>query len=347
MARNEIAVFGADNEFANLPTVKRASKLADKMSTGGASLRRIATNTNGTFKRIVGGEQIGKAVPHQVDVIMVDLLKEVSREFYAAAYDPDAKATLPDCWANDGTAPGTNVPNRQSDACVTCPQNIAGSGKGNSRACRFRRRVAVLIAGDPSGEVYQMSFASQSLFGKGTGNTHPFESYKNFLAANGEGLDTVVTRVMYDLDADTLTLKFRAARHLTEEEAELVDAAQADEETRKYIELTAAAMDGATKGAATPQAKANMFAEEEPEEAPKAKRGRPAKAEAPAAPAKPTSPFEDAEEAVVEEVAEEVEATEPVKRGPKKLDIQNNEERGKKLTAVLSAWADEEDEEAG
>lgn len=45
-------------ESSSLPTVRRESRLADKISSG-TSLRRIQTNTNGTFKRIVGGEQIG------------------------------------------------------------------------------------------------------------------------------------------------------------------------------------------------------------------------------------------------------------------------------------------------
>ena len=91
-------------EGSSLPTVKRASRLADKISSGGG-LRRIQTNTNGTFKRIVGGEQIGKAVPHEINVIIVDMLKDVSREYYASEYDPEGKATLPDCWSADGRTP--------------------------------------------------------------------------------------------------------------------------------------------------------------------------------------------------------------------------------------------------
>ena len=64
---------------SNMPirAERRGSRLAEKISMGG-SLRRIATNTNGTFKRIVGGEQIGKAIPHQIDVIIVDMRPTVS-----------------------------------------------------------------------------------------------------------------------------------------------------------------------------------------------------------------------------------------------------------------------------
>lgn len=293
-------------ESSNLPTVKRESRLADKISSG-TSLRRIQTNTNGTFKRIVGGEQIGRAVPHEINVIVVDMLKDVSREYYAADYDPEGKATLPDCWSADGRTPDPKASNKQSSSCATCPMNIDGSGsKGRGKACRFKRRIAVLAEGDPTGDIYQMSLAAKSLFGKGVGNVHPFESYCNYLKANGEAPDTVVTKVMYDTEADTLTLKFKAVRHLTQDEADLVDAAYASGEAARYIQLTTAEVDGVT--------------------------AKPVKAiEAPKA-----SVFDEPDDAVVEPVAEE-----PVKRAAKKAPAETPGE-GKNLTSILEDWEDED-----
>jgi hypothetical protein len=261
-------------EQSGLITVKRESRLADKISSG-TSLRRIQTNTNGTFKRIVGGEQIGKAVPHEINIIVVDMLKEVSREYYASDYDPDGKASLPDCWSPDGRTPDAKAPNRQGSGCASCDMNIDGSGsKGRGKACRFKRRIAVLVEGDPTGDIYQMSFAAKSLFGKGVGNEHPFESYCNYLKANGEAPDTVVTKVMYDLDADTLTLKFKAVRHLTQDESDLIDTAFASGEAQRYIQLTTSEVDGAkaqpVKAIAAP--KATMFDAPEEEEAEPVKR---------------------------------------------------------------------------
>ena len=272
-------------EQSGLITVKRESRLADKISSG-TSLRRIQTNTNGTFKRIVGGEQIGKAVPHEINIIVVDMLKEVSREYYASDYDPDGKASLPDCWSPDGRTPDAKAPNRQGSGCASCDMNIDGSGsKGRGKACRFKRRIAVLVEGDPTGDIYQMSFAAKSLFGKGVGNEHPFESYCNYLKANGEAPDTVVTKVMYDLDADTLTLKFKAVRHLTQDESDLIDTAFASGEAQRYIQLTTSEVDGAkaqpVKAIAAP--KATMFDAPEEEEAEPVKRAakKPVVADAP------------------------------------------------------------------
>jgi len=306
-------------EASNVPTVRRQSRHMDKMGSG-TTLRRIQTNTNGTFKRVIGGEQIGKAVPHEVDVIIVDWLKDVSRQFYASAYDPNAKATLPDCWSALGDKPDAKVKSPPSSSCAACPNNVEGSGdKGKGKACRYQRRVAVLIAGDPSGEVYQMNFAATTLFGKGVGNVHPFESYKNFLRSSGEGLDTVVTRVMYDLEADTMKLKFKPIRHLTEVEAGLVDAAQDNPETQRYIQLTVAEVDGATH-TANPVATTPKVIE---------------------APAKPAgNPFADDDE------DEDDAPAEPVKRASKKSNtaVAPSTEAKPGLQSVLNNWLDEDDE---
>ena len=287
---------------SSLPTVKRESRLSDKIGSG-TSLRRIATNTNGTFKRVVNGEQIGKAVPHEINIIVVDMLKDVSREYYASDYDPEGKASLPDCWSADGRTPDAKAPNRQGSGCATCSMNIDGSGaKGRGKACRFKRRIAVLVEGDPTGDIYQMSFAAKSLFGKGVGNEHPFESYCNYLKANGEAPDTVVTKVMYDLDADTLTLKFKAVRHLTQDEADLVDAAFASGEAQRYIQLTTSEVDGA--------------------------KAQPAK-------------VIEAPKATLFDEPEEEEAAEPVKRVAKKPAVVDAPVEDKGLSDLLGEWAED------
>ena len=298
-----------------LPVVRRQSRLADKMGTGGGSLRRIQTATNGTFRRIVGGEKIGKSATGAIDVIIVDMLSDVSRQFYAAKYDPDAPPTLPDCWSNMGVKPEAAASNKQATACNSCPKNVEGSGtNGKGRACRFLRRLAVLIVGDPSGEVYQLNVPAASLFGKGIGNIHPFESYKNFLRANGEAADTVVTRVMYDSEADTMKLKFQPIRQLTAEEDALVTAAQEDPETERYTKLTAAEADGVTKTPTTPA---------------------PAAAPAP----KASGFFSDAEDE--DEVPVQVKEPEPKKRASKKAEAPATQAKPE-LDSVLSSWLDDD-----
>ena len=242
--------------MSNLSIFKQAGAVSTaakrELSELGKSLasvnntRRIQTNTNGTFKRLVNGEQIGKAIRGEFNAIIVDALPKVSRTFYAGKYDPDAKPTLPDCWSNLGDKPEAAAGNPQASNCVSCPQNVSGSGdNGKGRACRFQRRIAVILEGDDSGDVYQFNVPAKSLFGKGNGNVHPFESYVKFLIANGESPDGVVTNIAYNLDAETMQIQFTPVRGVTDEEYALVKEARNDPATRQMIVLTVAAQDGA------------------------------------------------------------------------------------------------------
>jgi len=301
-----------------LPPSKLGQQIAEN-SVGGYN--RIATNTNGTFKRIVNGEQVGKAIRGEFNAIIVDMLEKPSREFYAGQYDPDAKGTLPDCYSLLGDKPEAKASDRQAANCASCPKNIDGSGQnGKGKACRFKRKIALLLEGDPSGDVYQFNVPAKSLFGKGNGNTHPFESYCRFLVANGAAPDRVVTTIAYNLDAETMELQFTAERFITEEELALVEATQANPMTRKLIQISA----GETEKKALPKA-------EEPEE----EEAKPAIK--PAAVAKPTNKWDDADED-----EDEAPAAEPAKRASKKEEAPKlNTDIG----SLVNSWADDEDED--
>ena len=226
--------------------------------------RRIQTNTNGTFKRLINGEQVGNAVRGEINVIILDLLPKVSRTFYKEKFDPKKEATLPDCWSNIGDRPEAAAPNPQASNCADCPMNIKGSGENGGRACKFQRRISVLVEGDPSGEVYQFNVPAKSLFGAGTGNVHPFESYIKYLIANGESPDRVVTSIKFDDNADTMELVFSPLRNINDAEYELVVAAQAKPETKRYTMLTVAQASGVSK--APPAVENKVVRSEEPDE---------------------------------------------------------------------------------
>lgn len=305
-----------------VPTTKRELSPLAKSLAVQQGLRRIQTNTNGTFKRIVNGEQVGKAVRGEFKAIIVDALPKPSKTYYAGKYDPDAKPTLPDCWSNLGDVPESGAPNKQAANCADCKQAVKGSAEGGRAACRFQRRVALLLEGDASGDVYQFNIPAKSLFGKGSGNTHPFESYVRFLAANGFSVDHVVTLIAYNLEADTMELNFTPVREVTDEEFARIQEVQADPELKRYTTLTVAHADNASapKAAAEDEApaKEKVFAKEEP-----------------------------AKEVTAADVwgsddeDEETPAKEPAKRARAKKDDPAPAET-KKLTEVLDAWADEE-----
>jgi hypothetical protein len=303
-------------EPSSVPTVQRESRRMDRMSSGGggSTMRRIQLSNGRTFKRVINGEQIGKAATDTLDVIIVDWLVEPSRKFYAAAYDKDAKATLPDCWSNDGVAPEAGASNKQSKACASCPKNVKGSGTGGKgKACRYERRLAVLVAGDPSGDIYQIAIPGASLFSDNDGNVYGFEGYKKFLLANNEALDTVITTIIYDTSAPTVKVGFKPFSRLKPDQVLLVDAAQNDPATERYIKLSVATVDAAPAlPAPAPEPVAVI-------------------AEAPAAPL--TNPFGDDEDEMEEA---------PVKRPAKKEAVAAAPKP--ELKEALGAWLDDDED---
>jgi len=268
---NEVSIFKDQSVVVNKP--RELSSLAKSfVSEGGSTSRRIQTNTNGTFKRIINGEQIGNAVRGEINVIIVGALPKVSRIFYREAYDPSKEATLPNCWSNLGDKPEAGAGDPQSKNCAECPQNIKGSGSNGGRACRFQRRISVLVEGDTSGDVYQFNVPAKSLFGKGVGNVHPFESYVKYLVANNESPDNVVTNISFDPNADTMELLFTPLRNINEQEYAMVQEAQARPETDMYTKITVAQADKVTKQPVGVEAKAEaapaVVRSDEPEDEP-------------------------------------------------------------------------------
>ncbi len=261
---NEVSIFNNRNAVG-VASEKRLTKLGQTLASS-STTRRIQCNINGTFKKLVNGEQIGKPVRGQMNVIIINALPKVSRVFYSSKYDPEGEPTIPNCWSNLGDAPESSVPEKQHDNCADCPMNVKGSGENGSKACRYQRRVAVLLEGDTSGDVYQMNIPAKSLFGKGSGNVHPFESYVKFLVANGESPDTVITTVAFDDEAEGLELLFTPSRPISDEEYALVQQAQAKPETDMYTRITVAQADGVTKKPETkkPETKKPEVKAEEP-----------------------------------------------------------------------------------
>ena len=227
--------------------VQREPSEFAKATMGSNNYRRIQANTNGTFKRLVNGEQVGNAVRGEIDVIIIAWLNGISRTFYKEKYDPNKEATLPDCWSNLGDAPEDTAANKQSANCVTCQQNVKGSGDNGGKACRYQRRIAVVLANDPTGEVYQFNVPAKSLFGTSVGNKHGFVGYKKFLDANNALMDNVITTISFNSNANTMELQFSPERLTTDEEYHMVREAQKRPETKAYIMLTVAQTDGVKK----------------------------------------------------------------------------------------------------
>lgn len=238
----------------NVPDFLRDAGLSalTKQLAGRTGAKRIVPR-NGIFRKVVGGEEMGK-VKGPLNVLIANASPSVGRIFYAKQWSPDAEPTAPDCFSNDGRAPDAGANNPQSDRCDTCPQNIKGSGQGQSKACRYSRRLAVLLEEDfgtsLEGAVYQMNLASKSLFGDSPSDkVHPFENYAKYLANNGKNIDHLVTTIVFNEDNDNQSVLFTANRYINRKEFEVLNKVGAQPETQRLVVMTPYQADASGKAA--------------------------------------------------------------------------------------------------
>ena len=199
----------------------------------------------GVFRLLAGGKEIASIEERYLDVVIVKAAPKVSRTFYATAYDGE-KITAPDCWSNDGERPDPSAENKQADACVSCPKNQAGSGQGNSRACRYQQRLAVVLANNPEGDVLQLTLPATSVFGKEDGDKRPLQAYARYLAVQNPPVnpEQIVTEMRFDTKAESPKLFFKPVRWLSEDEYEVIKTQAASSDAQRAVVMTVAQSDG-------------------------------------------------------------------------------------------------------
>ena len=254
---SNIAMFNPSNvpAFAkNAELSATTLALAGGVNTSGG-MKRVSIK-GGVFRLLSGGKEIASIEDRHLDVIVVKAAPKVSRIFYAGSYDKDAAAAAPDCTSADGDKPDASVKNRQSASCATCPQNIAGSGNGQSRACRYQQRLAVVLANNPSGDVLQVTLPATSIFGKEEGDKRPLQAYARYMAAQTPpvNLDAIVTRMKFDTKAESPKLIFAPVRWLTDDEYETAVEQSKSKDAEKAVAVTPAAADGVGVAAPAPLA---------------------------------------------------------------------------------------------
>lgn len=250
---NEVSLF----QGGNIPAYLKNRALDDitKSLIGGNTSKRISIR-GGVFRMISGGKEIAINEERSMKVVIVNAAPKVSRSFYEGTYDPDAeKAASPTCWSADSVVPDKDVFAPQHSSCADCPQNVKGSGQGESRACRFQRRLAVVLENDLGGDVFQLALPATSIFGKGENGKLPLNAYASFLAGFNVPITAVVTELRFDTSAETPKLTFKAARPLTEEEFNLVQQQGQTPAAKQAVTFTVAKQDGVKQLESKPQEK--------------------------------------------------------------------------------------------
>ena len=213
--------------------------------SGGTGGKRISIRGN-VFRMMVDGKEIAQNEDRAMNIIIAAANANVSRNYYAGTYQ-EGQAMAPTCWSNDGVAPDIKAEQPQASKCASCAQNIKGSGQGDSRACRFTQRLAVLLENDIRGDIYQLSLPAQSIFGAAENGKMPLQSYAKFLGSHGLPVTAVVTEMRFDTASATPRLTFKAVRPLNEEELAMTQEKGQSTEAKLAIAATTAQMDGATK----------------------------------------------------------------------------------------------------
>lgn len=294
----------------DVPDFLRAKGLSDlskSLASSKASTKRIAMK-NGIFRKLVNGVEQGK-IKGSLDVIIVNAQPAVGRTWYATAYDANAEARAPDCWSADGRTPDASVKSPQASRCDQCQQDVKGSGQGNTKACRYQRRIALMLVedfGTPlEGDVYQLSLSATSIFGRGEGNTHPFNAYLDYLINNGRNVEDMITQITFNEDNDNQSVLFTPTGYIPNQHVfDTVAKAVTGEESKKLVTMTVYEAD---KGGAP-------------------------KLEAPKAAPIPADPAVKVEAEAVDE---------PTKRPSKKAEV-TDKPKGS-LASVVSAWSDDEE----
>lgn len=234
----------------------------------GSGGKRISIKGN-VFRMIVDGEEVAQNEDRAMNIVVVNANPHTNRTYYEGKYK-EGDNSSPVCWSDDGKVPDPIAPKKQCRTCADCDQNIKGSGEGESKACRYSRKLAVVLDGDMSGDVYQLTLPSTSIFGKGepNGEKLPLEAYVRFLGSHGVPVTAVVTEMRFDTKSPVPKLTFKPVRGLEESEWETCRKQGESDEARDAIKHTFTVKDAkSAEGVKTdaPKQLPKPAAEEEPE----------------------------------------------------------------------------------
>ena len=133
-----------------------------------------------------------------------------------------------------------------------------------SKACRKNRRIAVALASDLDGDVYQMTLQSKSIFydmkDPGDLDHMPFNQYAKYVGTQGYNLINLVTEMRFDEDSTVGKLFFRPVRFLEKHEWEQAVKLSETPASKNAITMTVAQTDGVKKLAAPAKAEVGSVA---------------------------------------------------------------------------------------
>jgi len=187
---------------------KRTPGMNADLMTGGGGFPVVSIKGK-VFAVVKGGER--KVLPNpkdpdspatSIDAVIIKGNPGFAKVFYLKGYDPESsEKQKPDCYTNDGVAPASDATNAQSKKCATCVHNQFGSARqGKGKACADTKRLAI-AAVDQLNEPMLLRIPPASL--------KPLSEYVKFLDNRGADYDQVLTKISFDMEAESPKLAFK------------------------------------------------------------------------------------------------------------------------------------------
>ncbi len=248
------------NALANSDLFKNIQQVDDNLLSGASDFTSRRISIKGSkFREIVNGDQVNVSKDDSMNIVIVNAAP-ISRTYYEGSYDPSNVAP-PVCWSHDSKVPAPEVDSPKASNCQQCPMNVKGSGQGETRACKFQQRLAIVPENDMN-SVYQLALPATSIFGDSKDGNLPMQAYAKFLKAHSTPAIAVVTEMYFDEHSDIPKLFFKPARPLSEEELHQMVELKDSKEATRAVTFTVAQTDRVKD---KPAPKAQAVAEEVPE----------------------------------------------------------------------------------
>jgi hypothetical protein len=173
-----------------------------------------------------------------MEVVFVKMAHAPSRQYYEAAY-AKGQRVAPICWSSDSKTPDPEVKTPKASTCESCPMSVRGSGQGGKgTACRLTWRTAVVLPGDPNGDVMQLIVPSASCWGEPKDKKWPFKPYMQFLANNNVSAGRVITKMQFDTDSSAPKLLFSVAGAVPDTHLNTIRAQGKSQAAERAVKLT-------------------------------------------------------------------------------------------------------------
>ena len=172
-----------------------------------------------------------------IHVVIVDANPNVSKIYYADAFDPTAdEYKPPTCFSDNGKGPSSSATQPQHHDCATCPHNVWGSKVSNisgksTKACGDAKKIAVFVPELGQDVAFQIRIPPATL--------KNLAQYVKSLSGNSLGdrpvqADDVITKVSFDPDTQGV-LNFAAVSFIDEQTLGWIEKAEQDDRTAKIV----------------------------------------------------------------------------------------------------------------